>query len=70
MFDRAIEPVDPRLLYGIPAVVLLTLIIAVLPRWGWLAVTAVLILAAAVTCAKIRRCGALDLPEVRPTALY
>jgi hypothetical protein len=70
MFDKAIEPIDPRLLYGIPAIVLLTLTIAVLPRWGWLAVTAVLILAAAVTCAKIRRCGALDLPEVRPTALY
>ena len=70
MFDRAIEPVDPRLLYGIPAVVLLTLTIAVQPRWGWLAVMAVLVLAAAVTCAKARRCGALDLPEVRPTAVY
>ena len=70
MFSRTIEPVDPRLLYGIPAVVLLTLIIAVLPRWGWLAAMAVLVLGAAVTCAKARRSGALDLPEVRPTAVY
>jgi len=31
---------------------------------------AVLVLAAAVTCAKARPGGALDLPEVRPTALY
>ena len=70
MFSRTIEAVDPRLLYGIPAIVLLTLTIAVLPRWGWLAAMAVLLLGAAVTCAKARRCGALDLPEVRPTALY
>jgi hypothetical protein len=70
MFGRAIEAVDLRLLYGIPATVILTLIIAVLPRWGWLAVMAGLVLGAAVTCAKARRCGALDLPEVRPTALY
>ena len=70
MFGRAIEAVDPWLLYGIPAILLLTLTIAVLPRWGWLAAIAVLALGAAVTCAKARRCGALDLPEVRPTALY
>ena len=70
MFGRAIEAVDTRLLYGIPALLLLTLTLAVLPRWGWLAVMAVLVLGAAVTCAKARRCGALDLPEVRPTAVY
>jgi hypothetical protein len=50
--------------------VLLTLTIAVLPRWGWLVAMAVLAVGAAVTCAKARRRGALDLPEVRPTALY
>ena len=70
MFGRTIEAVDLRLLYGIPAIVLMTLTVAVLPRWGWLAAMAVLVLGAAVTCAKARRCGALDLPEVRPTALY
>ena len=70
MLGRTIEAVDPRLLYGIPALLLLTLSLAVLPRWGWLAAMAVLVLGAAVTCAKARRCGALDLPEVRPTALY
>jgi hypothetical protein len=70
MFGRTIEAVDPRLLYGIPALVLLTLSLAVLPRWGWLAAVAVLVLGTAVTCAKARRCGALDVPEVRPTALY
>ena len=70
MFSKTIEAVDPRLLYGIPAIVLLTLTIAVLPRWGWLAAMAVLLLGPAITCAKARRCGALDLPEVRPTAVY
>jgi hypothetical protein len=70
MFDRTIEAVDTPMLYGIPAILLLTLTIAVLPRWGWLRVIAALVLAAAVTCVKARRCGALDLPEVRPTALY
>ena len=70
MVGRVMEAVDPRLLYGIPALLLLTLTIAVLPRWGWLAAMAVLVLGAAVTCAKARRDGALDLPEVRPTALY
>ena len=70
MFSRTIEAVDPRQLYGIPAIVLLTLTIAVLPRWGWLAAMAVLVLGAAVTYTKARRCGALNLPEVRPTALY
>jgi hypothetical protein len=70
MFGRAIEAVDTRLLYGIPTLLLLTLTIAVLPRWGGLAAMAVLVLGTAVVCAKARRCGALDLPEVRPTALY
>ena len=70
MFGRAIEAVDLRLLYGIPAISLLTLTVAVLPRWGWLAVMAVLVLGAAIICAKARRFGALDLPEMRQTALY
>jgi hypothetical protein len=70
MFGRAIEAVNPRLLYGILAILLLALAIAVMPLWGWLVATAALVLGAAVTCAKTRRCGALDLPEVRPTALY
>jgi hypothetical protein len=70
MLGRTIEAVDPRLLYGIPALLLLGLAIAVLPLWGWLVATAALVLGAAVTCAKARRCGALDLPQARPTAFY
>jgi hypothetical protein len=70
MFGRAIEAVDTRLLYGIPAILLLALAIALLPVWGWFVAAAALVFGAAVTCAKARRCGALDLPEVRPTAHY
>lgn len=67
---RAIAAADPRLLYGAPAVLLLALATALLPGWGWLIAAAALLLSAAVTCAGARRRGALDLPEVRPTALY
>ena len=70
MSGRAIEAADPRLLYGVPAVLLLILAVALLPVWGWLAVAAALVLGAAVACAKARRGGALDLPEMRPTASY
>ena len=65
MFGRAIEAVDPRLLYSIPALLLLTLTIAVLPRWGWLAVMAVLVLGVGLTVAESRRGGSAGLPQVR-----
>jgi hypothetical protein len=65
MLGRAIEAVDPRLLYGIPAILLLVLAIALLPFRGWFVAAAALVLGAAVTCARARRCGALDLSEMR-----
>ncbi len=70
MLGRAIEVADPRLFYSVPAILLLALAIVLLPVWGWLVAKATLVLGAAVTCAKMRRCGALDLPEVRSTAFY
>jgi hypothetical protein len=70
MFGRAIEAVDLKLLYGIPAILFLALAVAWLPFWGWLIAAAALVLGAAVTCAKARRCRVLDLPGMRPTALY
>jgi hypothetical protein len=70
MSVNAIAAVDPRLFYGVPAILLLALAVALLPIWVWLVPAAALLLGAAVACAKARRGGALDLPEVRPTALY
>jgi len=70
MFGRAIEALDLKLLYGIPAILLLAFAITWLPFWGWLVAAAALVLGAAVTCAKTRRCRALDLPGIRPTAFY
>jgi hypothetical protein len=70
MFDRALVAAGPRLLYGIPAPLLLTFTIAMLPGWNSFAVMAVVVLGAAITCTKARRCGALDLLKVQPTALY
>jgi hypothetical protein len=47
---------------------LLAFAIALLPIWGWLVVVAALVLSAAIACARARRCGALNLPEMRLTA--
>jgi hypothetical protein len=70
MTAKPIEAVDPRVLYGIPAALLLAIAIVVTPLWGWLVTAAVLVLGASVTCAKARRCGTLNLPQIRSTALY
>jgi hypothetical protein len=65
MFGRAIEAVDPRVLYGIPALLLLTLTIAVLPRWGWFVAAAAPVLGVGITVAESRRGGSAGLPQVR-----
>jgi hypothetical protein len=70
MLGRVIEAVNPQLLYGVLTILLLTVAAVLLPVWGWLVAAGALVLGAALTCAKARRCGALDLPEVRPTAFY
>ena len=62
---KTIPAIDARLIYGVPALLLLAPAIALLAVWGRLLVAAALVLSASVACAKARRCGALDLPEVR-----